>query len=254
MKEHTIGVLGIGEVGEAISQIFSRRFKVLRKDHSFDQIRNTKIEVLHVCIPYTSRFVAIVTAQVKKNKPDLVIIHSTVVPRTTKKIYQKTQIPTVHSPIMGKHPNLRRDIIMFVKFIGPTSPTSLKLAKAHLSSVGIKTIALHDSIESELGKLLDTTYYAWNIIFNKVVAEICHKQKVDFNNVYTKFNKIYNLGYIKTNPFVLRPILKYVKGAIGGHCIIPNTQLLNQFMPTILTEVIIKINKGQELNKVKGKA
>jgi len=25
MKEHTIGVLGIGEVGEAISQIFSRR-------------------------------------------------------------------------------------------------------------------------------------------------------------------------------------------------------------------------------------
>lgn len=254
MTKYTIGVLGIGEVGKAISQIFSSQFKVLKKDSNFDQLKNTKIDVLHVCIPYTNSFINSVISQVEKNRPNLIIIHATVIPTTTQKIYQKTQIPTVHSPIMGKHPNLRRDIMRFVKFIGPTSPKSLKLAKVHLSSVGIKTIALHDSIESELGKLLDSTYYAWNIIFNKVVAEICSRQKVDFNNVYTKFNKIYNLGYAKTNPFVLRPILKYVKGTIGGHCIIPNTKLLNQFMPTILTEVILKINKGQEQNTVKGKA
>src|SRR3989338_4513723 len=76
MTKYTIGVLGIGEVGKAISQIFSSQFKVLKKDSNFDQLKNTKIDVLHVCIPYTNSFINSVISQVEKNRPNLIIIHA----------------------------------------------------------------------------------------------------------------------------------------------------------------------------------
>ena len=243
MKKSTIGVMGIGEVGTAISQICRIFFKVLKKDIHYDEIKSTKLEVLHVCIPYKSNFEKSVTDQIRKSKPELVIIHSTVKPGTTASIFKKTGTAIVHSPVMGTHPNLKRDILKFTKFIGPTSKESANLAQNHFKIVGIKTTFLRDSFETELAKLLDTTYYAWNIIFNKIVAQVCQDLKVNFENVYTKFNQVYNEGYKISKPNVVRPVLKFQKGPIGGTCVVPNAQILHDSKPTPLTDFIIKFNK-----------
>src|SRR4030043_2182483 len=229
MKKSTIGVLGIGEVGSAISAIFKSKFTVLKKDLNFDEIKNKKIEVLHICIPYSEKFISIVTSLIKTNNPKLVIIHSTVRPTTTSQIFNISNISIVHSPVMGSHPNLRRDILRFTKFVGPVNQKSAKLAQKHFTKIGIKVVILNNSLEAEIGKLLDTTYYAWNIIFCKLTGELCQEFKVDFTKVYNKFNKIYNLGYKKTKPNVIRPILKFEKGAIGGTCLISNAKILNDF-------------------------
>lgn len=243
MSGNIIGVIGIGEVGGAITKIFAKKYKVLKKDLKYDELKNLKIEVLHICLPYTKRFEKDVLAQILKNKPKFVIIHSTVKPGTTEQIFKKSRIPIIHSPVMGTHPNLAKDILRFKKIIGPTSKESAKLAASHFKSVGIKTELFNNSLESEIGKLLDTTYYGWNIIFAKLAWEICQKSDVDFNNVYTQFNKIYNLGYSKTKPNVRRPILKYQPGPIGGHCIVPNAQLLEKCIPNNLTKTITSENK-----------
>lgn len=243
MKKPTIGVLGVGEVGNAISQIFSKKFKVLKKDQKYDELKSTKIKALHVCLPYTEEFVNVVAAQQRKNRPTLVIIHSTVYPGTTAKIFKRSKIPIVHSPVMGLHPNLAKDILRFKKVIGPESKNSAKLAKAHFKKVGIKTILFRNSQESELAKLLDTAYYGWNIIFAKIVYNLCREKKIDFGNVYTLFNSIYNQGYRKSKPNVIRPILNYNKGPIGGHCIIPNIHLLEKYKSTNISLVVISENK-----------
>lgn len=243
MAKLTIGVLGIGEVGSAIAEIFSTKFSVLKKELKYDQLKESKIEVLHVCLPYTTKFEKLVLEQAKKNKPDLIIIHSTVAPQTTAKIFLHSKTPTVHSPVMGTHPDLKNDILKFIKFIGPASERSQKLAEAHFKKVGIKTKTLQNSLETELGKLFDTTYYAWNIVFEKLMWQICDKTGVDFNNVYTEFNKVYNQGYQNSNPNVLRPILKHQPGPIGGHCLIPNAKILHSYLKTPLTTFLLEQNK-----------
>lgn len=242
-RKKVIGVLGVGEVGSAIAEIFKKQFRVLKRDIKYDGIKKTKVEVLHVCIPYTDKFEKTVLIQINKSEPKLVIIHSTVKPGTTENIFKKSKIPAVHSPVMGTHPNLAKDILNFKKIIGPTSKESGRLAALHFKSVGIKTEIFHSSQESELAKLLDTTYYGWNIIFSKTVWDICQKAGVDFKNVYVKLNQIYNTGYKKSKPNVIRPLLEYKPGPIGGHCIIANAQLLEKFNSTSITKTLIEENK-----------
>lgn len=243
MAKAKIGVLGIGEVGKAIAGIFSKDFTVLKKDLTYDELGKNKVEVLHICLPYNNDFEKIVAGQAKINLPALIIIHSTVKPGTTQGIFDKTKIPTVHSPIMGAHPNLAKDLLIFTKIIGPTDKRSARLAVNHLEEVGIKTVVFNNSLESEISKLFDTTYYAWNIIFSKVLWKICQDKNLDFGNVYTRLNEVYNEGYSKSKPNVIRPILKYYPGPIGGHCIIPNVELLEKTIPSAISKIIIEENK-----------
>lgn len=243
MTKSAIGILGVGEVGGAIAKIFAKKFRVLKKDLNFDEIKNIQIKVLHVCLLYSNKFEGVVIDQVKKNKPKLVIIHSTVAPGTTKSISKQIKIPIVHSPVMGTHPNLKNDIISFVKIIGPTTKISATLAKEHFKKAGIKSKTFNSSDESELGKILDTTYYGWNIMFNKLVYKLCKNKKLDFKNVYEEFNHIYNLGYRKSKPNVVRPVLHYQKGPIGGHCILPNLLILQKYAKTNLAKFIIENDK-----------
>lgn len=242
----SVGIFGVGEVGSAIAEIFRKKYKVLKKDVKFDEIKSRSLEVLHVCIPYSSAFEKTVVDQIKKNKPKLVIIHSTVKPETTRNIYRKIRTPIVHSPVMGTHPNLVKDMLNFKKIIGPANRKSGELATSHFKNVGIQTVTFHNSQESEFAKLLDTTYYGWNIIYAKIVWDICQKAGIDFENVYTKLNQIYNNGYKESRPNVIRPILKYQPGPIGGHCIIPNAQILDRYSKNMITSVVLDKNKSDK--------
>ena len=246
MEKSTIGVLGIGEVGKAIGGILRKKFVVRRKDIDYDEIQKKRLEILHVCLPYSKNFVNLVCSQANLNKPKLIIIHSTVLPGTTEKIYKKTKVPTVHSPVMGTHPNLEKDILNFVKIIGPCSKKSANLAVHHFKDLGIKTVVISNSTASEIGKLFDTTYYAWIILFCKHVGKLADELGLKFEEIYTVFNQVYNQGYKITKPNVIRPLLRYEHGSISGHCVVPNAYILNRFIKNDITDFIIKTNKKLE--------
>ena len=91
---------------------------------------------------------------------------------------------------------------------------------------------------------MSTTYYAWNILFEKYLHQLSKKHKANFNQVYTKWNKIYNAGYKKTKPNVIRPILKHFPGPIGGHCLIPNVKILDKWLKDNFTKFILAQNKA----------
>jgi len=239
-----IGILGLGEVGNAIKKLCIQKHKVFVRTLDSDQIKNNKIDVLHICIPYTDQFEKIIAGAIKQINPVLIIINSTVKPGTTQSLYKKTKALLVHAPIIGDHPHLYKYLKVFTKPLGAVNTKAYKLAQKHFSDLGVKTIRFNSPLESELAKIMSTTYYAWNILFEKYLHQLSKKHKANFNQVYTKWNKIYNAGYKKTKPNVIRPILKHFPGPIGGHCLIPNVKILDKWLKDNFTKFILAQNKA----------
>jgi UDP-N-acetyl-D-mannosaminuronate dehydrogenase len=228
-----IGILGCGEVGQAIAKFYKNpKIKDLNRDDGLKEI-----EVLHICFPWSPNFVKIVKKEIKKIKPKLTIIHSTVAPGTTKKVGRIV----VHSPIRGVHPYLYEGIKTFVKYIGADNKKAGEMAKKHLESLGIKTKVISPSVSTEIGKLLDTSYYGLCIAWHGEMKKICDKFGVDFEKAVTHFNKTYNEGYGRLEmKRVTRPVLYPPKPFIGGHCIISNAEILKKFFKSQTLDLILK--------------
>jgi len=239
-----IGIVGTGEVGSAIKKLTEKKHNVFTANRKIDSITGKKIDVLHICIPYSSNFVKIAVKAVKKYQPLLTIIESTVAPGTTDTIYRKTKSLICHSPVRGVHPNLYQGIKTFIKYIGPTSISAGKKAEEYYKKLGLKTEVFKNAKTTEIAKLMDTTYYGWNIVFQKEMNTICKKNNISFEEAYTQWNETYNQGYQKLKmPHVVRPVLKNYPGKIGGHCITSNCQILKQTLTDQISGIILKRNK-----------
>jgi len=230
---HRVGILGYGEVGQAIAKFYSNpSIKDLNRD---DGLKG--IEILHICLPWNEKFIEIIKKEIKEIKPKLTIIHSTVAPGTVKKIGGMT----VHSPIRGIHPRLFEGIKTFVKYIGADNKKAGEAAKKHLESLGVRVKVFYPSITTEIGKLFDTSYYGLCIAWHGEMKKLCDKFGIDFEKAVTDFNKTYNEGYIKLGKSnVARPVLYPPKGGIAGHCVVPNAEILRKCFKTPALNLILK--------------
>lgn len=235
-----IGILGYGEIGQTMAKFYKQaRIKDLNRDDGLEGV-----EILHVCIPWEKDFVKIVKKEIKKIKPKLTIIHSTVAPGTIEKIGGMV----VHSPIRGIHPYLCQGIKTFVKYIGTDDKKAGQLAKEHLESLGIKTKVFYPSVTTELGKLFSTSYYGLCIAWHGEMKKMCEKAGVDFEKAVTDFNKTYNQTYPKLGKDnVIRPILYPPKKGIKGHCLVPNTEILKKYYKSKAFDLILEYD--EKLNR-----
>lgn len=236
----SIGILGYGEIGKAIARFYKKpNIKDLTRD---DSLRG--VDVLHICIPWSSKFADIVAREIKEAKPLLTIIHSTVAPGTTKHIIQKLPKElhrVVHSPVRGMHPHLEESMKTFVKYIGAEDRKAGEWAKKYFATLGVKTKVFTPAATTELGKLLDTTYYGLVIAWHGEMAKMCDKLGVDFGQAVTDLNKTYNEGYTKLGmPHVVRPVLYPPKQGIGGHCIIPNAKILKDLFQSTALDLVVQ--------------
>lgn len=242
MKNSTkVGILGYGEVGKAIAKFYGKpKIKDLDRD---DGLKGA--EVLHVCIPWSERFVEIVKKEIRKIQPKLTIIHSTVAPGTTKNIGGMT----VHSPVRGIHPHLYEGIKIFVKYIGADNRKAGEMAKKHLEDLGLKTKIFMPSLTTEIGKLLDTAYYGLCIAWHGEMGKVCDALGVRFDDVVADFNKTYNEGYTKLGkPNVVRPVLYPPQGGIRGRCIIPNAEILKKYFSSKAISLILQYKPIKKLH------
>jgi len=221
----TIVIVGLGEVGTAIKKVedVAKNETFVFEMNSIENPENN-IDVMHICIPYSKEFVNVVTNYINSYTPKLVIVHSTTPPGTCDKL--KLGSPLVHSPVRGVHPNLYDGVMTFVKYVGG-SEESCSLAIKHLKSIGLKAERLGECKDTEMAKIISTTYYGANILFAKMVKEICDVHGYDYEKIYTKPNLTYNEGYKKLGmDCVIRPTLVPPNGKIGGHCVSQNFELL----------------------------
>lgn len=211
-------VIGMGEVGSAITEILRSNWEnsVTGIDKGSEEAG--EFDVMHVCIPYSEYFDEAVREYHFRHKPNLVIIHSTVPLGTSE------SLGAVHSPVRGVHPNLEQGIRTFPKYFGGVRAGE---AAEIFEALGLQCVKTSDAKNTEAIKLWDTTYYGWNIVFMHAVRAYCDEYKLDFDLVYAEANRAYNDGYAALGRNdVQRPVLKYMQGKIGGHCVIPNCHLL----------------------------
>ena len=247
-----IGILGFGEIGKAIQKLYLEStccpwtyvndslipvtFKVCVKDLDFDEgIR--RCDYLHVCIPHSDDFVDQVCECIEKETPKNVIIHSTVQVGTTRKIVEKSGLINIcHAPVRGVHPNLHEGLKTFPMYIGydetqHATKDFIGELLFLLDSIGVTAKIVNKFETSELAKIASTTYYGMCIAFHGEMQSLCSEMGLNFEDVMTEWNKEYNRGYTKLGmENVVRPVLNPPSGKIGGHCVIPNAKLLQEYV------------------------
>ena len=221
-------ILGMGEVGETLFDLLvDRKFDCIGIDLDDSKCKNyTENEIienpqyLHVCLPgELEKFTDIVIEWVNKIKNiQVAVIHSTVKPGTTKTIQEKSSIPILFSPVRGVHRRFLNDIKKYTKFISFDGTEINSKIKKDLENRFEKVDWMSTTKTAELAKILvDTTYYGWLINYAQITKMICEKENINFDEMWKFADEIHeNLGN--------RP--KMFPGIIGGHCVIPNLNLV----------------------------
>lgn len=236
MSKHL--VIGIGEVGKALADVLSVYRHVERLDlnkHSLWIEPSGRFQFVHLCYPWGPKFKEYTLGYVDEYlDPDngIAVIHSTVPLGTTQAIAASSNRPFVHSPVRGRHPDIAESLKVFVKYVG--GPYAEKVAE-ELIECGIPCHICNDSKVTEALKLWDTTIYGWNIILEKAIHEYCENHGLDFNVVYRHANVTYNVGYAELGcPQFTKYVLDHKPGPIGGHCVLPNLDLLKGWIADII--------------------
>lgn len=216
-------IIGYGEVGKALTQVLHDNYDIEIVDSNptsapVDYPENA--EIMHICFPYSDNFIKHVQDYQAKYNPKFTVIHSTVPVGTS------SQVKAIHSPIRGIHPNLESGIRTFPKFLGGEQAS---LVADYFRRAGLKVMLFDKAETTEAMKLFDTEYYRHNIEFAKRVKRYCDEKGLNYHEVYTLGNQTYNEGYTALgHPEFVRPVLQPIMTEIGGHCLLPNKELIAQ--------------------------
>lgn len=236
-----------GEVGSAVCSLLLKtdHTKIAGKDKGQDVWMNgfdgQDAEYMHVCIPWDDKFKLVVAEYASVYGPEIVIIHSTVPVGITRQLCEDLLRPCVHSPVRGKHPDLLDGLKTFVKTIGTSNARAGGRVKDLFESMGLKTRLYDKSETTELAKLLCTTTYGLYLSWAQEQARMCEKLNLNYKEVAIEFAQDYNEGYQRLgHPEFTKPIL--TPGYIGGHCVMPNIDLLEQTFPSDFCNLIKQSN------------
>ena len=226
-------VVGLGEVGSALSQVLRRTGRVLEHDierREFDE----PIGVMHLCVPFTRQddFEAVALSYIARFKPELTIINSTVVPGTSRAIAERALVPIAYSPVRGKHIQMAEDLLKYRKFVAGTDENTATRAAEHFRAAGMTTQSISKLETLELAKLAETTYFGVLIAFAQELNRYSNRVGGDYADALDFFEEVDCL-----------PGTKYYPGFIGGHCVIPNIELLSEVASSPLLNAVLASNR-----------
>jgi len=255
MVKERVLVVGLGEVGRPLFELLreSGKFEVYGFDLDAEKMRSVgqsedvlppAVDIMHVCIPCFDKedFVKSVVGYVGRFKPKLVIVDSTVAPGTTAEIYRRVNgsCLVAHSPVRGVHKSLdymKWELKRWTKYVGGVNEEAAEKAKKHFEKLGLKTKVLKGCIETELAKLFETTYRAWMIACFQEMHRISRHFGADFDDIVDFIEDTHRAR-------MDRPVM--FPGVIGGHCLIPNTELLLKVYDSELLRLILKSNEKRK--------
>ena len=104
----------------------------------------------------------------------------------------------------------------------------------HFKKLGLKTKLLKSCTETELAKLFETTYRAWMIACFQEMHRIAGFFKADFDEIAEFLEDTHRVRFD-------RPLM--FPGVIGGHCLIPNVELLLSSYDSEFLKLILRSNE-----------
>jgi len=251
-------VVGLGEIGKPILRLLTKATSVIGYDTntrlmSKKWLKNndkTKTRFLHICIPYTKKFPYETINLFSKYKPKGIVIHSTIGPGTTKLVQKKLPIPIIYSPTRGIHKRMIKDLKRYTKFyaIEKDAPKAHWASEEYpklMKKCGTKVKKMSNTITLELAKIVvDTSYYGWLINYAQISNMIAKKHNVNYDEMWSYAEEIHE--FLGNRP-------KMFPGSIGGHCLIPNLDLINDNTLNIIKEINSDYAKVLEKRRKQGK-
>lgn len=232
-KHKKVVVVGLGEIGKPLFELISKHHDAVGVDISPPVERIGQVDFLHVCYPFEIKdFVGETTRYIELFKPALTIINSTVGVGTTRAVAERTGAVVVHSPVRGKHVRMLKELRSYTKFVGATDPANGREAAKHFESVGMNTKVLSSPEATELAKLTETTYFGLMIAWAQEVERYCDQSGADYDEIVSFYDEI-----------KFFPPVKYFPGVIGGHCVMPNIEILSKFDHSAILKAIRDSNK-----------
>jgi hypothetical protein len=212
-------IIGYGEIGCALHGLLNGDVEFIDKGYP-NNVKSKDFDVIHICFGYTDNFIENVNEYLKKYNHDYIMVHSTVKVGTISKLNGKC----IYSPVRGRHTGdgFMGDIKKYIKYYATNrNGSTSKMIKTWFKDVDLIPV---DSIESlEFAKSVSTTYTLLNVLFEKWVYKKCKDIGLDYNFIYKEWNKSYNKNI---KPEWKRPIYDRIEGNIGGHCLLPNLELI----------------------------
>ena len=258
-------IVGFGDVGSALHkiiknsgicgksglQIFDPHLEYRTNIYDYD--------VIHICIPYNDKFKRNFLTIVEQFNSKVVIIESTVSIDCFENIDLYKDRLWIYSPVRGTHPDMVYGLRHFVKFGAP-------IISKQLNDINTFTIMYYDELGINfdiktdykaliLGKLLSTSWYGMLIAFCNNIKQICEKNDISFEESYYNWMLTDEIGQnytkcgdgrAKSSKIINRPVM--TPGKIGGHCVIPNIELLSHYAPLLFRYIDeFKKEKAYEL-------
>ena len=251
-------VAGLGEIGSPILKLLSKKQTTVGYDidkssmneSKFKTLQDTQTSFLHIAIPVTTKFDSNILQLYKKFKPECIVIHCTISPGTTERIQKKLNIPLIYSATRGVHKTMLKDIKRYTKFFtisknAPKKQWEIKTFSRKMKNCGVKTRQMSKPETLELGKILcDTSYLGWLINYAQLTNMIAIQYNVNYDKMWTFADEIHK--FLGNRP-------KMYPGFIGGHCVIPNLDLMhNQTLDLIKkmnTQYSKKVKNSKTIHK-----
>jgi len=249
-------VAGLGEIGYPILKLISKKTNVVGYDtnpklitHKSKIFESLQTRFLHVCIPFNENFAKNVTELNKKYRPQAIVIHSTISPGTTSKLQEKLVIPVIYSATRGIHKRMLNDLKRYTKFFAlePDAPNEKWASQTYsdlMKKCGVKTKKMSNPKTLELAKIVvDTSYYGWLITYSQLSNMIAIKNNVDYDEMWSFSDEIHK--FLGNRP-------KMFPGFIGGHCVIPNLDLIKNDTLDLIKEINSDYSKILKKRQSKG--
>src|SRR5438093_4780702 len=233
----TVVIVGLGEVGKPLLEIMKSRYQTFGVDIN-QPASVSQCDVMHICFPFQSdKFVRQVVEYIHQYRPALTVINSTVAPGITRRIAVESGTAVVNSPVRGKHARMQEELLHYTKFVGALDLPSGQRAVEHFENVGMKTKLLSSPEATEIAKLTETTYFGLLIAWAQEVERYCIELGTNYDEVVSFYEEI-----------KFFPPVKYFPGLIGGHCVMPNIDILLQKFPSALLQAIVQSNTLKQKN------
>jgi UDP-N-acetyl-D-mannosaminuronate dehydrogenase len=232
-RTQRVVVVGLGEVGKPLFELVSKHHDSVGIDISPPDERVEGVDVMHVCYPFSVvDFVGQTARYIELFTPGLTIINSTVGVGTTRAVADRTGAAVVHSPVRGKHARMLGDLLSYTKFVGAIDPVTGGQAARHFESIGMKSRVLSSPEATELAKITETSYFGLLIAWAQEVERYCDQMGQDYDEITSFYDEI-----------KFFPAVKYFPGIIGGHCVMPNLDILSRLDKSELLRAIQSSNR-----------
>jgi UDP-N-acetyl-D-mannosaminuronate dehydrogenase len=227
-------VVGLGEVGAPLLELIrgSGRPAVGIDVESVEWPQRGSVDVMHICFPFEiENFVGEVARYVDAIEPRLTVINSTVSIGTTRAIHERTGARIAHSPVRGKHARMLEELGDYAKFVGALGEGAGREIVEHFESLGLRTRLLSSPEATELAKLTETTYFGLLIAWAQEVERYCDRLELDYAEIASFYEEVQFF-----------PQVTFFPGVIGGHCVMPNIEILRRLEDSPLLNAIRESN------------